>query len=63
MNNSNGTALLARVRSGMLVTIRDARGTLVTRRAIVTHTGRYLTRDARGQECELRAADLVSVLP
>lgn len=63
MNNSNGSALLARVKSGDLVTIRREDGGTATYRAIVTHTGRYIARDARNAEFAITADNIVSIAP
>jgi len=46
MNNSNGHELMRRISAGALVTIRDARGALVTGRAYKVPSGFWRVRTA-----------------
>lgn len=63
MNNANGAALLARVKPGDLVTIRNADGSQTTGRARASHTGLYTCAPFSLAPEPVTADNIVSIAP
>jgi hypothetical protein len=63
VNNSNGAALIARIRAGSTVTIRDHRGAMVTGKAKTASNGAWLCRTSYGFAFAADAGNVTRVQP
>lgn len=63
MNNSNGAALIARVRAGSTVTIRDHRGAMVTGKALTGSDAGWLCRTSYGFAFAADSGNVTRVQP